>query len=422
MRAMIWRLLIFVILLWPAARLTAQPMINGFVEGTQVLRVQKNPALGDHGDFNEWSYPRSELRVQLKLQGYGDRGQYFVRTDFISDGTVTDRSTVDLREAYVKINLARWLDVKLGRQVATWGTGDLIFANDLFAKDWEAFFSGLDDTYLKPPQDLLRATFYLGGVTFEAAVSPYFTPDNLPDGTRLSVYNPFMMQTVGQPYVPMIYRPSKNIGNGEAFGRLFGSAGSTEWALYGYKGFWPTPQGATMDGQLYYPRLWSVGGSLRRPVGSYLVHAEAAAYVSQDDTNGDNPFVANSQLRGFAGFDKSLGNDLTVGVQYYGEYMFDHDKYLMGIPPGGPSFDELRSTVTGRINKFMMNQTLQLSLFGYWGISDEDWHVRPSVSYKVTDAINWTFGGSFVDGNEAYTMFGQFRDNSNLYTRVRYSF
>jgi hypothetical protein len=401
----------------------AQPLINGFVEGTQAIRVQKNTALGD-GDFGDRTYPRSEVRLQLKLQGYGDRGSYFVRTDFISDATVADRSTVDLREAYVKLTPAQWLDLKLGRQVATWGTGDLIFANDLFAKDWDAFFTGLDDTYLKPPQDLLRATVYIDGVTFEVALSPYFTPDNLPDGTRLSIYNPFppFMSAVGAEHTPMIDRPAKTLENGEGLARLFGARGSAEWALYGYKGFWPTPQGATQTGVLFYPRMWSVGGSWRMPVGSFLVHAEGAAYVSQEDTDGDNPFIANSQFRGFAGFDKSLGNEWNLSGQYYGEYMLDHDLYMTGIQLGGPAFDELRSTVTGRLTKFMSNQTVFVSVFGYWGVSDEDWHLRPSVSYKVTDAINWTVGGSLIDGNEAYTMFGQFRDNSNFFTRLRYSF
>jgi hypothetical protein len=122
------------------------------------------------------------------------------------------------------------------------------------------------------------------------------------------------------------------------------------------------------------------------------------------------------------GVDKSLGNEWMAGVQYYGEYMLDHDSYMAGIQPGMPSFDELRSTVTGRINKFMRNQTVQLSVFGYWGVTDQDWHVRPSLSYKITDAINWTVGGSLVGGDELHTMFGQFQENSNLYTRVRYSF
>jgi len=398
----------------------AQPILTGFVEATQGWRVERNDALGD-GDLGERSYPRSELRVQMSVAGYGDRGRYFIRGDFISDGTHANRSMVDLREAYLKFTLFEWLDVKAGRQVATWGTGDLIFANDLFAKDWEAFFTGLDDTYLKPPQDLLRVTAYADGVTLELALSPYFTPDNLPSGTRLSVYNPFMMTAVDAAHAPLVLRPKKIPTNGEAFGRIFGTVDSFEWALYGYKGFWPTPQGVTPGTALYYPRLWSVGGSLRGPIGSYLMHGELAAYISQHDTDGDNPRVANSQVRGLVGVDKSLGGELTVGLQYYGELMLDHELYLMGAPSEAV-WEELRSTVTARINKFLENQAVQLALFAYWGITDEDWHLRPEIGYKITDAIKWTLGGIVVGGNQPFTTFGQFQDNSNIFTRLRYSF
>jgi hypothetical protein len=104
---------LFLLALLPE-QLWAQPIIGGFVEANQAVRVEKNEALGDE-DLGESRYPRSEVRFQLKLQDFGDRGEYFVRADFISDGTVADRSTVDLREAYVKINLFEWLDVKVGR-------------------------------------------------------------------------------------------------------------------------------------------------------------------------------------------------------------------------------------------------------------------------------------------------------------------
>jgi hypothetical protein len=405
--------------LWGSAN--AQPVIEGFVEANQAARLEQNDALGD-GDFGERSYPRSEFRAQLTARDAGDRGSFFLRIDVISDATKHSRSSIDLREAYLKLPAAPWLDLKVGRQVATWGTGDLIFANDLFAKDWEAFFTGLDDAYLKPPQDLLRVSVYRGGLTAEAAISPYFTPDNLPDGTRLSVYNPFLQQPVGYDLAPAIEQRAKTFRNGELFGRIFGSQGSMEWALYGYKGFWPTPQGAAMSGTLFYPRMWSGGASVRMPVGAFLVNAEGAAYISQDDADGHDPLIANSQLRGFVGAEKNLGREWTVGVQYYGELMMDYDEYRAGLMPGGPEFDELRSTLTTRINKFLLEQNLQLTAFAYWGVSDQDWHVRPAASYKISDEIKVTVGGSLLGGDQPYTMFGQFQDNSNIFARVRYSF
>ena len=420
------------VLLW-GADAGAAPILGGFVEGAQAIRVDENRALvdpaGGDDDLADRAYPRSELRAQLTVRDDMDMATFFARVDLVSDATDPNRNRVDLREAYVKLYLARWLDLKFGRQVATWGTGDLIFANDLFAKDWEAFFTGLDDAYLKPPQDLLRMTFYLNKVTAELALAPHFTPDALPDGRRLSLYNPFLRQAVDDQQAPTIIRPPRNLTHGELFSRLFGYSGSFEWALYGYKGFWPTPQGIEMtnppDGVLVHPPLWSTGASLRGPLGAYLVHIEGAAYISPDDQDGDDPMIPNSQLRGIAGVEKSLGNDWTVAAQYYGEYMLDHDKYEEAHRAAFGSeapFEDLRSTVTARLTKFMLNQTLTLSLFGYIGITDEDWHVRPALSYKVTDAVTWTTGANLIGGEQAHTMFGQFQDNSNVYLRLRYSF
>jgi hypothetical protein len=403
-----------------SSSIAAQPIIGGYVEGIQALRVEENSPLRDDG-FGERSYPRSELRAQLTARESGERASLFLRVDIVSDAT-TETTEVDLREAYIKLRLSDWLDVKAGRQVATWGTGDLIFANDLFAKDWLAFFTVLDDTYLKPPQDLLRVSAYTAGITFEVAASPHFTPDNLPSGERLSLFNPFSGRAVGSIGAPHVSEPPHELEYGEVFARVTGWQGSAEWALYGYNGFWPTPQGSTPAHTLYYPRMWSAGASLRLPIGSILANGEIAAYFSTDDMSGADPSIANSQIRGFVGAEKSLGNDWTVGAQYYGEWMLRHDLYLAGQPAGAPAFDELRSTVTGRIGKWARQQTVYLSLFGYWGITDEDWHLRPSVAYKITDAVKWMVGGSFVGGNMGYTTFGQFQNNSNIFTRLRFSF
>ncbi|MBI3872021.1 MAG: hypothetical protein HY304_02960 [candidate division Zixibacteria bacterium] len=173
---------------------------------------------------------------------------------------------------------------------------------------------------------------------------------------------------------------------------------------------------------MYYPELAAVGASVRFPLGPYLNHAEFAYYASLDDPRGADPLIANSQIRGFVGTEKSLGHEWTVGAQYYAEWMLDYDLYRTGIPAGFPVFNELRSTVTLRVEKLAAHQNLHLSAFGFWGITDQDYHLRPAISYKITDAVGWTVGASVVGGNKPYTTFGQFRHNSNVFTRLRYSF
>ena len=405
----------------------AAPYVGGFVEGAHAMRLYSNPAIDGGLSFGYRDYPRSEMRAQLKISDGMDDAEYFLRIDLLSDATRPggERASVDLREAYLKLYPTDWLELKLGRQVATWGTGDFVFANDLFAKSWQAFFTGLDDAYLKPPQDLLRATAFFGGKTAEIAWSPRFTPDTLPDGSRLSMYNPFTGTLAAGTAMPGVLAPPGGAKNGELYARLFGSSGSYEWALYGYKGFWPTPQGVVMTAgtpNLGYPELASTGASLRGPLGSYLASAELAAYFSTDDGDGDNPLVANSEIRAILGLEKSLGNDWSVSGQYYGIRMMDYDGYEAGLQPGQPVFDEIRSTLTARVNKFALDQKLQLSMFAFLGVTDGDWHLRPAVAWKLTDAVKWTTGASLIGADDLHTTFGQFDDNSSLFTRIRYSF
>ena len=413
--------LTLIFLLLGAASAAAQPMLGGFVEGATALRIDENAALDGGLGFGDRAYPRNELRAQLTVQdGLGD-AEFFLRFDLLSDATSSSRSSLDLREAYLKLYLADWLDIKAGRQVATWGTGDMVFANDLFAKDWQAFFTGLDDAYLKPPQDLLRLGFYMGAVTAELAVSPHFTPDNLPDGRRMSVWGPL------DGAMPPVVTPERTPENAELYVRVYGNRGSFEWALYGYKGFWPTPQALVMtavpeDTHMAYPKLRSGGASLRGPVGAFLTNIEFAYYDSEDDQAGDDPLLPNSELRMIAGVEKSLGGDWMVGAQWYGIHMMDHEAYLEGVQEGGPEFEELRSYYTGRITKMAMDQNLVLSLYGYFSPSDSDWHLRPSLSYKLTDTVGATVGANLMDGDDPWTQFGQFAGNGNIYARLRYSF
>jgi hypothetical protein len=404
----------------------AETHISGFVEATQALRIQRNRALDASKRFIDWRAPRSELRAGLKFSGGGDRDEYFVRVDIISDQVYGSQTAIDLREAYLKLHPYSWLDLKIGRQVATWGTGDLLFANDLFAKDWVAFFTGQELSYLKPPQDLIRVGIYTGGPTIEWAASPYYTMDNLPSGERLSIYNPFMRATVGALDAPAIQSRPKTLANAEWFLRVSGLRGNSEWALYGYRGYFPQPLGVTSDGTgpvLFAPRLASGGASLRGSLAGYLVNVEAAYYYSEDDKDGDDPFLPNSAVKLLAGAEKSLGNELSASVQWFGDFTQDYDTYAAQMTASGMEpADKLRHTATLRLTKFLRYQSVKLSFFGYWGISDEDVHLRPDVEYSFSDALKITMGANWLDGNRPYTMFGQFQNNSNLYSRVRYSF
>ncbi|MFC1509614.1 hypothetical protein ACFL60_08030 [Candidatus Omnitrophota bacterium] len=69
--------------------------------------------------------------------------------------------------------------------------------------------------------------------------------------------------------------------------------------------------------------------------------------------------------------------------------------------------EELRQVATLRLTQMLHYQTINLSLFGF---------------YSPDDEVTLTVGGNLFGGDRPYTLFSQFEDNSNLYTRVRYYF
>ncbi len=81
----------------------------------------------------------------------------------------------DLREASLVFSPSADTDVKVGRQILTWGTGDLVFINDLFPKDWVSFFIGRDVEYLKAPSDALKVSAFPAGPILTCSIPPGLT-------------------------------------------------------------------------------------------------------------------------------------------------------------------------------------------------------------------------------------------------------
>jgi len=333
---------------------------------------------------------------------------------------------LDLREANVSFSPLRFMDVKLGRQVLTWGTGDMLFVNDLFGKDWQAFFTGRDVEYLKAPSDAIKISLFSKLANLDVVFTPAFDADRFITGRRLSYWNAAAGRLAGRHRPVRVQKPQEWFDDHEWAVRIHRNLAGYELAAYGYWGFWKSPAG--MDpatGRATFPRLSVYGGSVRGKLGRGIGHFEAGYYDSRQDRAGEDPLVANSQLRLLGGYEQDLpriARDLTVGVQYYLEWMMDHDAYRSALAPGAPPAAEARQVLTVRIRKLLMNQNLALALFVYYSPTDSDAYLRPRLSYKIDDHWTVEVGGNVFVGTHPYSFFGQFRNNSNLYAALRYGF
>jgi hypothetical protein len=363
-----------------------------------------------------------EARYQFDLLAVRDWGDVKVKGDLYGD-FVEEQLEFDPREANIFLRPTDRLDLKFGRQVLTWGTGDLIFINDLFPKDWVSFFIGRDTEYLKAPSDAVKVSLFSDAVNLDVVYTPEFDSDRYITGDRLSYFNPILGRRAGEDDVLAVERRREFFEEDELALRLYRNIRNYELALYGYWGYWKSPAGLnpTLTAATF-PELYVYGASLRGTVGKGIGNAEIGYYDSVDDRAGDNPLINNSEMRYLIGYTQEVARDFTVGVQYYLEQMLDYGAYEGSLFPGTPARDEFRHVTSLRLTQLLMNQNLMLSLFTYYSPSDQDVYLRPIANYKASDQLMYEIGSNVFFGDERHTFFNQFHNNTNVYFGVRYSF
>lgn len=418
--------IICVVILVSISSASAGIKLHGFGETAYGTRLNS----GDTTRHTVYNY--AEQRFQLKMRYYPsfsekleDMGaEIFIKGDAVFDTYDRSRTILELREANASFSPLGWLDIKLGRQIFTWGTGDYIFINDLFPKDYESFFIGREDEYLKKPSDGIKASVFNSLVNADLIAIPFFEPNTVADGRRLSFYDMFLGRTAGSESVRNLEEPIQNPSNMESAVRLFRNIKSYETALYAFRGYYKNPMGVsdTAANTQIYPRLNAYGASLRGSALKGIFNLETGYYDSVDDDSGRNRLVVNSYIKTLAGFAMELGNDTSIGLQYLHEVMLRYSEYKAAFMQGEAAQDEIRRFYTLRLTKLFMKQTLMFSVFSFFSPTDEDYYIKPVAAYDITDRWKASIGANIVRGEKVYTEFGQMRKNSNIFARMRYSF
>lgn len=399
---------------------------HGFGEYRYGARTQDDPFEDDSA--------LNEIRAQGDLMWYHDLFTAQIKADVLYDDLDDERDDVDLetgdgffdlRQANIIYSPVYWMDLKIGRQVLTWGTGDLVFINDMFPKDWQSFFLGRDTEYLKAPSDAILVSLFPEGINIDIAYTPNFDADRHITGERISYWTG--QSIAGQNAVIRTDRPDEWFKDDEIAVRIYRNIGTFEVAGYGYMGYWKSPGGMDpQSGLALFPELSVYGASLRGPVGDGIAHLEVGYYDSREDTRGDDAFINNSEIRALIGYEREIVKNLTVGVQYYLEHMVQHDEYLQALArmntPMDTVRDEDRHTVTLRLMWLTLNQNLVLNWFTRYSPSDEDVYLKPVLTYKVSDRWQVSAGADIFSGSEDHTFLGQFENNSNVHASLRYSF
>lgn len=373
----------------------------------------------------------SESRLRLEKSFEGNNWSLQTAVDFLYDvhpdaedslSLQRGEGSIDVRKFSFKPGVFDDIDIQLGRQVLTWGTGDLVFLNDFFPKDWR-YWMGRDIEYSKAPSDAIKLSYYGSLFNVDLVYTPQFDPDRFINGSRLSFYEGAQNRIIGKADVISTDIPDDWFSDDELAYRLYKNIGDMEVALYGYHGFYKSPSAydATHD-RYQFSRLSALGISLRKPVGPGILSLEGAYWKSHDDSNGDNLFIANGETRVLIGYEWEAATNLTVGLQYYAEHMHQYDRYVQGLANPAVKRDEVHRLLTLRLTRLMLNQDLKLSLFVYYTPANDNSYLRPEVDYRIDDEWSVSAGATLFDGKKDHQNWAQFEENSNIFFAVRYRF
>lgn len=383
--------------------------LTGFVQARQVQRAHSLPTCGE---ITGCSAMAQEVLGELLYEHRFDQ-QFSVtaRVEAYHDGAIAE-GDIDAREAFVDWSPTSALNLKLGRQVLTWGVSDYLYVNDVFPKNFDAFFTGAGFDRMKEPVDAARLAIHSSDADLEAVLSRS-KGDRTPNSAR------FAAMTMAKAAVP------DDSANHQVDVALKASTHAAGWDLSAY--------GASFDSRderLYMdttglrsdrPRTRHLGLSVAGNFAGGLLWGEGAVR----NTSGDQTAVVSRQFLPSAfkligGYSREVGQEITASAQLQLEGPGSHSRYLASLAPGVRPLKSVTSTLHLRVQGRWINQTLGAGAQLF--VSNEgDSHLNPFVSWSPADG--WTFeGGANVFNGKPDTRYGAFKDDSNVYVLGRFSF
>jgi len=111
--------------------------------------------------------------------------------------------------------------------------------------------------------------------------------------------------------------------------------------------------------------------------------------------------------------------DTSVSMQAIQEFVPDYDN---SMPVYFINENGYNTLITAMLRQMFLQNTLELTLNGAYGIEFRDYMFRPSLKYSFTNTLQGTVGIVVLGGKYDNSMFGQYDRNDEAYVRLRWSF
>lgn len=339
-----------------------------------------------------------------------------------------DSLDLRLRELYVDLYFKNF-DLRIGKQQIVWGKADGTFITDVVSPLNLTEFLLPDFDEIRTGVNAVKFDYYMENNTFEVIWLPNFTSTEKPVAGSIWYIQPEFQAPATFDYSKSEIKPS--LENSEVFVKYSALTSKIDFELMsGYT--WDDNPTMHIDKQIdissgspvltslnitpKHHRLYLGGGSFSTEIKGIILRGEAAyyngKYFQTEDPGANDALVQKDYLHYLIGVDFSI-KDVKFSTQFIQEAILDYNEYIQN--------EELENTMTFLARYDLFRETLHLELFSYIGLTNEDALIRPKITYDFEDSFSILFGSNIFIGDEK-GRFGQYKDNSMGYVKLKYSF
>ena len=421
--------------------------INGF------LKTDKRMLTNDN--YFTWN----ENQLGLKFEG-SYSGNYHLYSEVCLKGLGFPEvsQTADLQE---KDNIYKWelefretyldlyqfglqdLDVRIGRQVITWGTADKLNpTSNICPEDLEDVFNFGEQSGVNS----ILATYYLGDFTFSGVYVPTFTPAVLPSGIYASALATPMEFPEGMTlnvFSDTIILPEQKFTeSSQAAFKLGTNLFDYDLSLSYYYGrddlpllnkviISPVDTLGTVDAsvEMIYPKMQVIGADFAGSLLNVGIWGEAALTIPEKIMLSTDLSALGMGTQETIALDDDPYCKFVLGGDYtFKNGIYLNTQYLHGFVHERGN-DDLNDYLTFRFEKKFFNNELKIVPIG-GAVSVTDWDdyennyglvINPELSFLPYDNIEMILGAFILDGKGS-NMFSSLKDNDEVYFKAKVSF
>lgn len=350
---------------------------------------------------------------------------YDVEDDLEVEDEEEYRAYADVREAFIDLTLGDF-DMRFGRQHITWGKTDGFRITDLVNPLDLREFGLADFLDSKIPLWMAKIDWYFSmDYALQFLVIPDLRFTELAHAGSEYAFAQPTFPTGVRPVVNETKEPETSVENTEYGVKLSGYYEGWDFTLNYFYTWDDAPtvkkninrQTGTLSVAPEHERLHIVGGTVATQLWDAVVRAEIAAHLGRYFSVGDmtvpDMVVDKSFLSYALAWERSL-LEVDWLVQFLQEMILDYEDAITD--------DEVNTRVTLRGSKRFINDTLEIALTAAYGANDDEFLLRPTISYDITDVVEIKGGVDLFEGGNEDSLIGQFDDRDRLYAELKYSF